>query len=155
MHKAPLSQYFWRRWVVAGLKQPTHPLRHIYRFWPAVTCASTKIRAHLAWTLVRSWRWRLLRKSYIMNVILSGRNAGLSVDVLKGNTLVLPPPPQLICQYTRILAIKSFLQIYSHTFYTLLRFFLLQQLLHIDMYSKLIMNVVSDITSFMFDFSTL
>jgi hypothetical protein len=89
-----------------------------------------------------------------MNVILSGRNADLRVDVLKGSTLDLPPPPQLIGKYTRIFAIKSFLQIYSHTFYTLLRFILLQQLLHIDIYGELMENVVSDNASFMFDFST-
>ena len=89
-----------------------------------------------------------------MNVILSGRNAELSVDVLNGSKLVLPPAPQLICKYTQIFAITSFLQIYSHTFYTLLRFILFQQLLHIDIHSKLMKNVVSDSNSFMFAFPT-
>jgi ABC-type enterochelin transport system permease subunit len=89
-----------------------------------------------------------------MNVTLSGRNAELSGDLLMGSTLDFPPPPPFICKYTQIFAIKSFLQIYSHTFYTLLRFISLQQLLHIDIYGKLMKNVVSDITTFMFDFPT-
>jgi hypothetical protein len=109
---------------------------HIYHIWPPVTWASTKTRVCLEWTPVWLWPWRLLHKRNIMNVILSGRN------------------PQLICKYTQIFAIKLILQIYSHTFYTLLRFILLQQLLHIELYGTLIKNVISDITSLMYDFPT-
>jgi len=71
------------------------------------------------------------------------------VDVLKGRTLDFLHPPTLTCKYTRI-----FLQIYSHNFYTLVRFTFLQHLLYIDIYSKIMKNEVSDITSFMSDFHT-
>ena len=48
---------------------------------------------------------KVTAKRNIMNVILSGRNAELSVDVLKGSTLDWTPP-KLICKYTQIFAIK-------------------------------------------------
>jgi len=116
---------------------------------PQFTLACAKIRVCLNWTSVRPWRWSLLGKRNCINVILSGRNCELIVDVLKGSTLDFLHPPTLTCKYTRM-----FLQIYSHTFYTLVRFILLQQLLRIDIYSKHMKNVVSDITSFMSHFPT-